>query len=131
MLTLSTRVVPARKFTVDGEEYEILGLDHLSREDEALVTARFSKYSQTAGNLSIEENLTKGTELALSLRKQRTAILTQLTTLPKDVADKLPTRPAIALIEAIQKEMEGEGTGDEDDEPDTEEETGTAGEPQP
>lgn len=113
LLVLSTRVAPTQKFLVDGEEYELLGMDHLSEDDEALVMARFSKYQQTADNLSIESDLRKGQALASSLKKQRTAIIAQLTTLPKEIAAKLPTKPAVKIIEAVQTVLE-EGDGDDD-----------------
>jgi hypothetical protein len=116
ILSLSTRVLPTRKFKVDGEEYEILSLDHLSRDDEALVHARFSRYGQTATDLSIERDLQKGTQLALSLRKQRAAILAQLTTMDRALADKLPTNDSVKLIEAIQEELSGERSRDDDEE---------------
>jgi hypothetical protein len=105
LLSLSTQLEPARKFLVDGLEYEILGIDHLGKADEAEVMARFSKYVQTANALSVAADLGKGTALAVSLRTQRIKILTMVTTLPADIADRLPTGPAVKLIEAVQEEF--------------------------
>lgn len=114
-LELSTRVAPPKKFLVDGVEYELLGIDNLSADDEAECMARFSRYGQTSNALSIAEDLVQGKRLATSLRKQRTALLTKLTSLPKDVADRLPGPEAVKLITAAQQMMEEDPDADEKD----------------
>lgn len=116
LLTLSTNVAPAKKFLVDGVEYELLGMDLLSKDDEAEVLARFSKYAQTSNDLSIESDLVKGKRLAASLRTQRVALLCKLTTLDKEVAAKIPTQDAVKLIEAVQALLEDEDDDDQEGE---------------
>ena len=44
LMQLSTTVAPAKTFTVDGMAYELLGMDHLSPEAEANVTALLTRY---------------------------------------------------------------------------------------
>lgn len=105
-LALSTEVAPAKKFTVDGEEFSLLGTDHLSPESEAEAMALFARHGILQRDLDITPNVHKGTEIAERLRKCRILILTKLTTIPADTADKLPLGAQVALLEAIQEEME-------------------------
>lgn len=110
-LALSTKVAEATKFTVDGEEYEILGVDHLSAEDEAEALALFARHGLIAEELELTRNVQKGTQVALNLKACRVQILCKLTTLPKDVAGKLPIHAQIKLLAAVQEEIAGPEDG--------------------
>lgn len=112
LLTLSTEVAPAKKFMVDGEEYQLLGLDHLSADDEAKTMALFARHSLLASELEMTINTNKGTELALRLKKTRLQIITQVTDLPMDIAENLKVSGQVALLQAIQQEL---SANDEDD----------------
>lgn len=120
-LTLSTALAPAKKFSVDGEEYQLLGLDHLSPDDEARTMALFARHSMIASELEVTSNTEYGTKLALRLKKTRIQILCQVTDLPQEVAEKLPVAAQIQLLQAIQQELSG--NQDEDDDEDAEETT--------
>lgn len=108
VLALSTRVKPARKFTVDGEEYELLGIDHLSDADEAEAIALFARHTLLAIDLEQTISVAKGKEVATRLKQTRLTILAKLTTLPKQIAAQLPIDQQIKLLAALQEELEGE-----------------------
>lgn len=116
LLALNTAVKPAKKFTVDGEEFLLLGVDNLSAEQEATALALFARHGNIARALEFESNVDKGKTLALRLRSTRLDILCLLTDMPKDVADRLPAHQQVKLLDAIQAELEEEpfSEGDED-----------------
>ena len=105
-LALSTEVAPAKIFTVDKEEFSLLGTDHLSPDSEAEAMALFARHGILQRELDSTPNVSKGKEIAERLRKCRILILTKLTTIPTETADKLPLGAQVALLEAIQEEME-------------------------
>ncbi len=105
-LALSTQVAPAKKFTVDGQEYQILVVDHLSVNDEAEVTALFSRFQWLLMELEQTPNLTKGKALAEGLRRTRLQIIGKLTDLPKNVREALPLGQQALLLEAIEAEIQ-------------------------
>jgi hypothetical protein len=110
-LALSTRVKPPKKFTVDKVEYDMLGMDHLSKDDETEVMALFARHSSISQELDMAPNVAKGKQAAERLRKCRYAIIAKLTTLPTDVAEKLPLFAQAQLLEEIETQM---GSEDED-----------------
>jgi hypothetical protein len=111
ILTLSTTVEPAKKFAVDDEVYELLGMEHLSPEDEARATAAFSRFGQIARKLDRSTNDNEAKRLALALRGRRIELISMLTTIPREVAETLPLTAQIQLFNAIQEET-GEELGD-------------------
>lgn len=115
LLSLTTVLKPPKKFLVDGDEYELLGVDHLSADDEADVMALFSRYGILQSDLEVQSEVRKGAETAKKMKATRLTILTKLTTLPLEVAKKLPLTQQVLLLEAVQAEVEAEG--EEDDEP--------------
>lgn len=104
ILELTTEVEPAKTFLVDEEEYKLLGLEHLSDEDESKATAAFTRFQQIAMQLSRTKNDRQAQQLAKQLRTRRLELITMLTTIPKDVADKLPLSAQIQLFKAVQDE---------------------------
>ena len=105
-LALTTAIKPTKKFTVDGEEFDLLGVDHLSPEVEAEVMALFARYGLLTSDLESTSNVMKGKEIADRMRSTRLALLAKLTTMPKDTAAKLPLSQAVKLMEAIESEVE-------------------------
>jgi hypothetical protein len=108
VLNLSTAIKPCKTFTVDGHQYEILTFAHLSGEQEAKVTAMIARHDRL--NLSLE---TTGSDreadsVSRALRAKRVAILCALTTMPKNVATKLPMPAQAALMNAVQRELADE-----------------------
>lgn len=117
-LALSTRVKPAKKFTVDGEEFQLLGLDHLSESDEAEAMALFSRHALLVAESESTANVLKGKEIADRVRKTRIQIICKLTDLPRSVAEKLPLSGQAALLETLRDELntkEEDSGGDDDD----------------
>ena len=114
-LSLSTTVVPAKKFLVDSAEFEMLGTDHLSPEDEALVLAWFSRHNILTLELDRERNVAKGKVIAARQREARVSVIGKLTTLPKDVIEKLPLSQQVKLLEALEAEVNREDEVDEEE----------------
>ncbi len=104
-LALSTRIKPARKFLVDGVEYEMWSMDHLSKEDEAMVMALFARHSIIGQELEMSPNVNAGVKSAQQLRTCRMSLLTKLTSLTHDVAAKLPIGQQALLLDALEEEM--------------------------
>lgn len=115
MLALSTQVKPAKKFTVDGEEYQLLGLEHISKEGEAEALALLSRHSLLMIELENTANVTKGKVVAERLRECRLRVIRALTDLPKETAETLPLHAQAQLLEAVVAEM---SYGDDDEETD-------------
>jgi hypothetical protein len=105
VLALSTTVKPAKKFTVDGAEYEMWSMDHLSKTDEAQVMALFARHALIGQELELSPNVAKGSATAERLRTCRLQLLTKLTNLPREVADKLPISAQAQLLDALEDEM--------------------------
>lgn len=115
LLSLSTRIAPARKFLVDGEEFEMLTLDHLSPDEEKKVVALFARHGVLASELEMTANVQRGEQLADSVRKTRFQIIRALTTLPKETVEKLPLPAQVSLLTALQspEEETPEETGED------------------
>src|SRR4051794_24435684 len=116
ILELSTEVEPAKTFTVDDEEYKLLGLEHLSDEDEARATAAFTRFGQLVRALDRSNSDQAAKRLAKQLRDRRIELITMLTSIPTEVADKLPLSAQVKLFRAVQAETGNEeldaGDGD-------------------
>lgn len=111
ILELSTEVEPAKTFTVDDEEYKLLGLEHLSDEDEAKATAAFTRFGQLLNALDRANSDQQATRLSKQLRERRIELITMLTTIPKDVASRLPLSAQVKLFRAVQQETGNEELG--------------------
>lgn len=104
ILSLSTQVEPAKKFEIDDDEYDLLGVEHLSPEQEATVTARFVRFSQIARAMDRTTNERQQEKLAAQLRERRIDLITLLTTVPREVAEKLPPSAQMQLFRAVSSE---------------------------
>ena len=111
-LILSTAVAPPKQILLDGVEYDLLGADNLSPEQEAEAMALFSRHSLIQQQLDMTDRLTDGQAIAARLRTCRILILSKLTSIPRDVAEKLPLSVQVVLLQAIQTEMEAEPDDD-------------------
>lgn len=110
VLELTTAVVPGKKFTVDGDEYLMKNPDHMSEEDESRVMGKFAIHGRLARQLDMASAEPEARKIAVKLRDSRIGLITELTSLPKDVATQLPMSAQAALLQQVQKEM---GVGDE------------------
>ena len=116
-LTLSTALKPAKKFLVirkDGveEEYQLLGVDHLSPTDEAKTMALFARYNWLNTELDATPKTDKGEKIAAAMRSVRLNLIAKMTDMPAHVADEMPLTQQVKLLEAIQVEIEGEDESD-------------------
>lgn len=111
-LSLSTSVRPAQKFTVDGNEYELYDMDHLTPEQESEVLALFARFANIAAELDATSNVLKGRELADRLRATRVSIIVVMTNVPKGTVEQLPLSQQALLVEAMQNDMEEEQGAD-------------------
>lgn len=107
-LSLSTALRPTKKFQVDGGEYEIFGIDHLSPDEEAEVMALFARYEALQDELSGQKNVTKGRGTAEQMRSTRVTILTKLTSLDRAKAGALKLSDQVKLLEVVQTELEAD-----------------------
>jgi hypothetical protein len=114
-LELSTTIKPAVPFTLDGVQYQMLTLDHLSETDEATVMALISRHQAAGVELELAPNKKQAEVAALKLRPLRLMLIGKLTTLPPEVAKTLPVSEQARLVEAIHEQMSGR-PGDEGDE---------------
>lgn len=128
-LSLSTVIKEPKKFTVDGEPYEILGIDHLSKDAETEALALFSRHQLLVQELSLADRLDRGKAIAERVKKVRLMILCKLTTMPKDVAEKLPLGEQVKLLEALQVEIVGDDVEEEAEEKFSEDGSGVREEP--
>lgn len=117
-LALTTKLAPTTKFTVDGEEFEMLGLDHLSKDAEATVVALFARHNVLAYELDGCSDLARGENLAKRVRKTRVQLLSKLTTLPLETVEALAITAQVQLLTALQQDLGTEETdaADGDDE---------------
>lgn len=124
ILELSTQVKPVSTFTVDGESYDLLGLAHLSAADEAEVTAQLSRFEQIGLRLDRAKSDEEAKKLAVELRKRRIRLISKMTTVPEDVAEKLPLEAQIKLFSAVRRELNGENAADLPDDGDATDDLG-------
>ena len=113
VLELSTQVVPGKQFSVDGEAYDLVNADHLSEDDEARIMGKFSLHFQIIRKLDRARNEAEARKLAKDLRRSRIELITELTSVPKDIVQKLPLTAQSSIIEAVQEELGVLPEGDE------------------
>lgn len=114
VIELSTTLAPAEFFTVDGEEYHLLGLDHLSADEEARVMGLFARFRHLSDKYEETGDEAKGKEIGGALIVQRLKILTSLTDMPMDVAKKLPVSAQAKLMKKLEKDADAATGGDDD-----------------
>lgn len=114
LVELSTKVEPAKKFTIDGTEYELFGFEHLSDDAEADITAAFSKHGRLINALDKAENDAKAKGYARKLRGSRIKLISLMTSVPEEVVETLPISAQAKLLETIQEEVGAETTSDGD-----------------
>jgi Mn-dependent DtxR family transcriptional regulator len=108
LLELSTTVEPSKTFTVDDEEYKLLTLAHLGPEDEARAMGDSARFENIMNRMARAGNDKEAERLAASLRRKRIDILCQLTTMPREVVERLPIPAQAQLFQAVQRESLGE-----------------------
>ena len=110
ILNLSTTAEPAGTIGIDDQVYELLGFEHLSPEQEAKATAAFTRFQQCAVKLDRAQSDQAAEKLAADLRRRRIDVLCLLTTIPREVVEKIPMSGQVALFKAVRQE-----SGQDDD----------------
>jgi hypothetical protein len=105
LLRLSTELTPTTKFYVDDEEYELLTMEHIGSEKEVELVALFHRFGRQLEALNAAKNDEQARQRAAKVRETRIEIITSFTTLPTEVASKLPLPAQNALLSAANKEM--------------------------
>lgn len=113
LFEISTEAVPAKKFKIDEEVYELFGFEHLSPKSESAVTATFSQFERCYDDLSRAKNDQVAEKVASHLRKHRLRLISLMTSIPSDVADGLDAAKQGKVIRAIQDEIGAEAEDDE------------------
>lgn len=111
-LSFVTSLRPTKKIKVDGESFEILGVDHLSPDDEAEVTALFARYNVLQSELEVTSQVQKGKPLAEKVKQTRLTILSKLTTMTKEVAGKLLLTQQVELLDYLASMTQEENDAD-------------------
>jgi hypothetical protein len=106
-LAITTALKATQKFTVDGVEYQLFDMDHLSPDEEAEALALFSRFGILAQGLDATANVKKGVELAKRMRVCREQVVARMTDLPADVIANIPLSQLSLIMEAMQNELEG------------------------
>lgn len=117
---LSTAVEPPLTFEVDGQPYELRTVSHLNVLEEAKLRRLFRREQVLDRQLA---QLKPTDEAAMQrigeqLRGLRIELITMMTSLPAETAERLPTLGQQKLIRAIGKEaseLRGRGLEDEED----------------
>lgn len=112
LLELSTQIKPPAVFAVDGDEYRLLGFEHLGKSDEARATALFAKYGRLTRLIAREKSQPRAEKIAGAMYDVRMELMCTLTDLPREVAERLPMSQQTKLLTAIRQEI---GEEDEDD----------------
>lgn len=114
LFELSTEIAPPVVFGVDGHEYHILGFEHMGKEEEARVMALFAKHRRLSDRLGETPNQAKAEQIALVLRDTRMLLISTLTDLPREVAEKLPMSGQLTILRFISQEAGVEGGPDDE-----------------
>jgi hypothetical protein len=104
---LATILAEPEFFTVDGEEYRLLGLDHISTEEEARVIGLFGRYNWLTKQYEAVTEDKEGAKIGALLIAQRIKILTAMTDMPTDVAKRLPPTAQLKLVEYMSDMVPG------------------------
>lgn len=118
ILELTTEVLPAKKILLDGEEYELLGLDHLSPEDEASVTATFARFQKVYDRLTKAKNESAATAEAMKLGGLREKLILKTTTIPRDKLKALSPGAQGKILKVVQEEISVASDDEDDDDED-------------
>lgn len=111
-LSLSTQVEPPKTFEIDGVQYELRGIVHLTPDEEADVTASFTRFQQQANRLERAGNDREAKTIAAHLRDRRLKLIGKVTSVPQDVIESLPFPAQIQLFNAVAEEFSGLDDGE-------------------
>ncbi len=108
IIDLSTAVEPTFTFTVDGEPYELRTVSHLSKVEEARLRSltKREEYILNQVDALNPNNEKQMIVLHEKLFDVRVSLITMMTNLPTEIADKLGPMKQQKLVELIGLEVE-------------------------
>lgn len=112
-LTIATDLEPTKKIKLDGTDYELLTVNHLSPQQEAAVTATFSRFQRIFEQLEVAKNDPVAEKLAADLQQYRAKLIGLMTTIPSSVVRGLRPGVQSEIVKAIRKEWAPDGEDDE------------------
>lgn len=118
VLEISTEAVPAQKFKIDEEVYQLFSFEHLSPKQEAKVTACFARFQRTYLALDRAKTETQAEKIAEKVREHRLRLIGLMTDVPYEVYEPLSPAKQGQILRAIQDEIGAEAEdelGVEDD----------------
>lgn len=117
LFSLSTDVVEALQFEIDGHVYRLKTLSHLTRAEEAHFRALISRESVIDERLRKckKSEQDKADRLATQLLEIRRSVLELMADVPGDVLDKLTPPQQVRIMSYIGKDPADLANGDADD----------------
>jgi hypothetical protein len=116
LLELSTQVAPAKKFTVDGDSFDLLSLSHVGKDEEARLMALYRRMERFSRSYDVSKNDQDAEKAANGIRSTRIEIICRFTTLPRHIAEALPLPAQVQLLQAIAAEMGVVGAAEDETE---------------
>jgi hypothetical protein len=114
-LSLSTEVIEPVPFTIDDVEYQMYTIDHLDEEQEAAFGVLFRRFERNRIELNRTKNDTRANKLMHTIRDQRADIICALTSVPKEIALKLPASQQTKLLNSITRKLQAQVRDAEED----------------
>jgi hypothetical protein len=117
LFEISTEAAEPVPFAVDGELYHIHGFEFMSKAEEARTTALFSRYDRLSRRLEEAKSREDAERIAGAMYDLRMELLTTLTDLPREVAEKLPMSGQTKLMREISRETGQDAEPEDGEEP--------------
>lgn len=105
LVSLSTQVAEPATIEIDETSYDVLGEQNIGRSEEVTLMTLFKQHEQAQRDFDGGRDKRKITAAAERMRNTRLEIITTFTTIPLDVADKLPLVAQAQLLDIIAREM--------------------------
>jgi hypothetical protein len=105
ILTLSTAVLPPKTFTIDEESYDLLSPKYFDPLQEARLDAILARYARLGRLLAEAKDDTAAEKSSMKLRTTRMDLIVHCTTVPDEVANRLPLDGQMLLLDAISTEF--------------------------
>lgn len=115
LISLSTQVVEPAEVEIDDDKYQVYGQDHIGRDKEIRLMTLFKNHERAQRRFDTAKSDSDTAKAASLMRDARIDIITEFSTIPEEVADKLPLHAQGRLLDIIATEM-GFAADDEDEE---------------
>ena len=103
--SFSTVLDKPRTLSIDDELYEVRNASHLGKEEEVTLVALYKEHDRISDKLVKSEDRSKVEKLATDQRGIRIEMITAFTTIPQDLAEKLPLFAQNEIVSIIAREM--------------------------